>query len=219
MDRRERTTLFLRVTRGLQAVIAAIGVAGLALRNASVVVNAALGLGVTVLPGVLRRDYRLALSPGLSLWIALAVLLHSIGMMGVYVRVGWWDHLTHALSGSLVAGVGYSTAVALDEHSDAVSFPRRFLFVYVLVFTLAFGVLWEVLEFASRGIATVAGWGPVLVQYGLEDTMLDLMFDAVGALAFAAIGTREWRPTADSLAALLDRRSRGPGDDGTGGGK
>jgi len=59
----------------------------------------------------------------------------------LYSSTWWWDHVTHALSSSLVAGAASATTRALEEHSDYVVMPRRFMVVYLLVFVMAFGVL------------------------------------------------------------------------------
>ncbi|MCO8244669.1 MULTISPECIES: hypothetical protein [unclassified Haladaptatus] len=194
-----------RLVRFLQFAIASVAFVGLVTRNVGVLINGSFALGVTFLPGVLKRDYRLSLSPTLTLWITVAVFLHAIGMLGLYDEVWWWDHLTHLLSATLVAGVGYATARAFDEHSDAVYFPPRFMFVYVLLFTLAAGVIWEVLEFTARASAGLIGVKPVLIQYGLSDTIVDLIFDAAGAVLVALFGTTLLAETVETLLARLSR--------------
>ncbi|SDM99373.1 hypothetical protein SAMN04487949_3100 [Halogranum gelatinilyticum] len=193
----------LAASRVMQLAIVGILLVGLWTRNVAVVVNAALSLAVTVLPAVLERDWDIPLDAGLTLWLTTAVLLHAIGMLGLYSSVPWWDHLTHTLSATVVAAVGYTTARAIDEHSDAVYFPPRFLFVYVLLFTLALGVFWEVLEFAVHGLSDVVGIDAVLVQYSLEDTLVDLVFDAVGAVLVSLFGTTTLRSAVDTLTARL----------------
>ncbi|WP_458207056.1 hypothetical protein [Haladaptatus sp. NG-SE-30] len=193
------------LVRGMQLAIVCVIAIGVASRNVGVLVNGVFALGVTFLPAVLRRDYRISLGPALTLWITAAVFLHAIGMLGLYDVVWWWDHLTHTLSATLVAGVGYATARAFDEHSDAVYFPPRFIFVYVLLFTLAFGVVWEVLEFVAREFARAAGMKPVLIQYGLEDTIVDLIFDAAGAILVALFGSGALSGTIETLVARLKR--------------
>jgi hypothetical protein len=193
------------LVRLLQALVAAILVAGVLAPNASVAVNAAVALLVTVLPALLERDHGVTLGPGLTLWLAGAVALHAVGMLGPYHDIWWWDHVTHTLTAALVAGAGYATAVALDRHSARIRFTARFLFVYVLLFTLAFGVLWELLEEGARWLAVTTGREPLLVQYGVEDTMLDLVFDAVGAVLVAAFGGRRLSPLVESLTERLAR--------------
>ena len=113
-----------------------------------------------------------------------------------------WDHLTHTLSSSIVAAAGYTTARAFDEHSEMVRLPPQFTFAFILVVTLAFGVFWEVIEFAIGEIAALTGDGAVLTQYGLRDTMLDLVFDTVGAVVVAVWGTAH---LTDVVGAVVDR--------------
>ncbi|MFB6072664.1 MAG: hypothetical protein ABEJ88_06830 [Halobacterium sp.] len=192
------------LVRVLQAGVAAILLVGLATTNVSVVVNAGLGLGVTFLPAVLRRDLRLYLSPGASLWVAAAVFLHTLGMAGPYHNVWWYDHLTHGFSAALVAAAGYATARALDEHRDDLYFPRPFLAVFILLLTMAFGVLWEVLEFLAREAAFAMGLDPVLVQYGIDDSLLDLVFDAAGAVLVATVVAHYLAADVVALTAWLD---------------
>ncbi|WP_273838560.1 hypothetical protein [Halococcus sp. PRR34] len=191
-------------SRAMQIAIALILIVGLATRNASVVVNAALALAATFLPALLARDYRISLDAGLTLWITTALFLHTIGMLGLYDDVWWWDHVTHTLSATIVAAVGYVTARAIDVHRDDIYLPPRFLALYILIFTLAFGVFWEVLEFAARIGSVALGVEPVLVQYGLDDSLLDLVFDSVGAVLVAAFGTGVVSDVVDTLAARLE---------------
>ncbi|QFU83720.1 hypothetical protein [Natronorubrum aibiense] len=168
---------------------------GLERGNAGIVLNTGVALAVTQLPPILERDYGIPMDPRLTLWITTAVFLHAFGTVGLpgatanlYSQVWWWDHMTHALSASLVAGVGYATVRALDEHADGIHFPQRFVAVFILLFVLAFGVLWEILEFAIALSADALGIDAVLTQYGLADTMLDLVFDLIGGLVVALWG-------------------------------
>lgn len=192
-----------RLNRAMQAAIVAVLLAGLWLPNASVVINALLAFAVTLLPAVIQRDHRLTLSPTATVWLTATVLLHAVGMLGPYGTVWWWDHLTHTLSAAVVASVGYVAARALDVHSDAIYFPREFMVAFVLLFTLALGVLWEVLEFAARTLGEAYGYGPLLYQYGLADTIVDLVFDAVGALVVAAFGAGTLSDAVDALVRRL----------------
>jgi uncharacterized membrane protein YjdF len=97
----------------------------------------------------------------------------------------WYDHVTHTLSPSVVAAAGYITVKSVEEHAVDVHLPPKFSFVFVLLFVLAFGVLWEVLEFGLAEAATLLGTDPVLTQHGIGNTMVDLPFDTIGAVAVA----------------------------------
>ncbi len=189
--------------QGLVGVLVAVG---LLRGNLVLAVNGTIGLATTLVPAAFHRFWEITFRPRFVVWIAAAVLLHTVGMAGPYETIWWWDHLTHTLSAALVAGVGYAVADALDEHARGITLPRDFLFVYVILFTMAAGVLWEVLEFGGRELAQGVGQQPILIQYGAQDTVLDLLFDAVGAVIVGVLGQR-W--TGIELPPALERRLEG----------
>ncbi|WP_101294864.1 hypothetical protein [Halegenticoccus soli] len=200
-----------QVTRAMQLSLVGLFFIGVDRGELGIVVNAAIALGITYLPAVLERDYHIPMDAGLTLWITTAVFLHALGTVGVpgggdsfYASVWWWDHVTHLLSASIVAAVGYTTARAIDLHTEAVHLPSRFMFVFILLFVLAFGVLWEVIEFLIGVAATVLGMQAVLTQYGLEDTMLDLVFDTAGGVVVAVWGTAHLSDVVGAVAAQFD---------------
>jgi len=184
-----------QLTRLMEFILTGLLFIGLERRSVGISINAAIGLLVLQMPPLLERDYSVSMDPRLTLWITTAVFLHSLGTVGVpggegfYRSIPGYDHVTHALSASVVAGAGYATIRALDEHWPDVHLPDRFVFVFILMFVLAFGVFWEVIEFTTSAAATIIGGSPVLTQYGLEDTMKDLIFNTIGAVIVATWGT------------------------------
>ncbi|SHH32723.1 hypothetical protein SAMN05443636_2316 [Halobaculum gomorrense] len=184
--------------------------------NTGVVVNGAVAFAITFVPAALEREFDLPMDAGLTLWVTSAVFLHALGVVGIpgvvesfYSEtspIPFYDHLTHALSASVVAAVGYTVARGVDEHSDAVYLPSRFMFAFILLFVAAFGVFWEVIEFAIGGAAATLGSGSVLTQYGLDDTIYDLIFDLVGAVIVAVWGTAHLTDVVGAVTERLDRR-------------
>lgn len=199
-----RIELQRAISRLLQVAIGVLLIVGLVTGNLGIVVNGVVALGVTFLPAVLERDYSLPLDSTHTLWLTLAVFLHTLGMTGLYREVWWWDHVTHTLSATVVAAAGYAAVSALDRYSDSVRFTDRFLFVFIVLFTVGLGVFWEVLEFVARELADLVGADPVLVQYGLEDTIVDLVFDMVGAVLLALFGTNELSDLVEDLTERYD---------------
>ncbi|MFC6785443.1 hypothetical protein ACFQFH_05805 [Halobaculum halobium] len=205
-----------QITRAMQTLLLVFLGIGIERGSTGVVVNGVVALAVTFLPAALEREYDLPMDAGLTLWITSAVFLHALGVAGVPGVTGnlyadgspipFWDHITHALSASVVAAVGYTVARAIDEHSEAVYLPPRFMFVFILLFVAAFGVFWEVLEFGITEIAAVLGTGTVLTQYGLEDTILDLVFDLVGGVIVAVWGTAHLTDVAGAVTERLQGR-------------
>lgn len=193
-----------RVETGLRLAIVAVLIEGLRRRDPAAVVNAAASLIGTYLPSVLERHTDVAIRPWHRGYVSGAMVTHAVGMLGPYDDVWWWDHLTHTLSSTIVAAAGYATARAFELHSDGVSLPDRFVFVFILLFVLAFGVFWEVIEFGVTVVASLSGTSSVLVQYGLGDTMLDLLFDTLGGIIVAIWGTAHLTDLVGSLAERFE---------------
>lgn len=177
-----------RLTRGLQVGLLALVGYGAVAGQPKAISNGSIALAITLLPAVLERNYELPLDPWLALWITTAVFLHTLGSAGLYARLDWWDSLTHAMSASLVAAVGYTAARAVDLHSDEIHIPGRVTFVYLFVVVLAFGVIWELFEFGLDAVADATGLTMPLAQHGLDDTVRDTMFNSLGALIVAVFG-------------------------------
>ena len=177
-----------RLTRAMQVLLVAIVAYGVLYGRPKAITNGGLGLLVTFVPAVLERNYDIPLDPWLGVWITSAVLFHTLGSAWFYAQVPWWDHLTHALSASLIAGAGYTTLRAVDLHSEEIRIPPRFAFVFIFVVVLAFGVVWELFEFALDVVADETGVSMPLAQFGLDDTVADLTYNSVGALLVALFG-------------------------------
>lgn len=177
-----------RLTRSMQVILLSIVAYGVVYSQPKAITNGGIALVITFVPALLERNYNLPLDPWLALWITVAVFLHTMGSAGLYARIGWWDHLTHAMSASLIAAIGYTVARAIDLHSEDINIPNRFAFVYILIVVLAFGVIWELFEFGLDIVANATGITMPLAQHGLDDTVRDVMFNSVGAIVVATFG-------------------------------
>ncbi|MBZ6493686.1 hypothetical protein [Natrinema longum] len=178
-----------RLSRVMQAALAILLLYGIVSRDLTTVSNAAIALAITFLPALLERDAKLPLEPGLVFWLTAAVFLHVLGSAGLYALIGPWDSLTHTVSASIVAAGGYAVVRAIDLHTDEIYVPPAMLFAFILVFVLAFGVVWELMEFVIDWSARRFGLEAVLAQHGLNDTIVDLVYDAVGAVVAAIWGS------------------------------
>ena len=204
------------LVRALQALMVAILGIGLYTGNAGIALNAAVGLLVTQLPALLERKFRITMSVGLVLWITLAMFLHALGTVpllgpdfeSLYGATWWWDHMTHALSSSLVVGSAYAVTRALQEHTEYIHMGPKFTFAYLLVFVMAFGVFWELIEFYIAVGAELFGVPQVLTQYGLDDTVLDLVYNTIGGLLVAVFGTTYLTGISDQLRGRFESEER-----------
>lgn len=168
------------MARGLQLLLLGLLAFGVVTTQAEIIVAAGLTLGVTLLPALLRREYDYSMDAGLVLWLTVAMVLHAVGSIGLYDQHQWYDEVTHTASATVIAGVGYAVFRALELHSEAIDVPSEFRAVFILVFVLAAGMVWEVLEFVAGGLAPV---------YGIDDIVTDLIFNAVGGIIVAIWGT------------------------------
>lgn len=166
--------------RGIRYATLAVFAVGVRRRNAAAAVNAVLAFAACHVPDLVERRYGTSLRPWQRLYAATAMLVHAIGMLGFYDHRGWWDHVTHTLSASLLGGFVHAAARRRGRDPR----PR------VLGVVVGAGVLWELVEYAIHAVSDRLGLEPVLVHYSARDTELDLVFDLVGALLALALGDR-----------------------------
>ena len=167
-------------------------VLGVAVRrgNVAAAVNASGSFALAVLPTALEwAATSVVLGPELPLWLAAAGAFHSVGMLGPYDSVWWWDHLTHTLSAALVAALVYAAALVALPTLGLSADPVTAAAVTVAL-TFGAGVLWELVEILARAVGERYGVEPVLVHYGWRDTAADLVFDVVGAVLVVALDVR-----------------------------
>lgn len=187
----------------LQGGIVAIVVVAQRRGNVPAVVNALLSLAASVLPWTAAIAMRFAVGarvtvdPVLPLWIAVAGVLHSYGMLGPYDEVWWWDNLTHAVSAALVAALVYAGLLVVAGQSTAPGVSAETVGGLTVAFTVALGVFWEAIELVAREVGERFDVEPVLVHYGWRDTALDVVFDAVGAVVVVLLDLRIFVPLAD----------------------
>lgn len=168
-------------------------------RNVPAIVNAVAALGVAFLPTALGVALWIVPGPdagaivSLSVWTALAGLLHAWGMLGWYDTVWWWDHVTHTVSAGVVAVLFYGGLHAADPRTwlAVAGIPATATVAVVAVaLTLGLGLCWEFGELLAREVGERYDVEPVLEHYGVRDTAFDLVFDGVGAVAVVAVDPR-----------------------------
>lgn len=169
------------VTGSLRWAIVAVFLAGLRQRNPGAVVNAVFTYLGTYVPALFERTSGIEFRPWQRLYVTTAMVLHAIGMLGPYDNTRWWDHVTHTMSASIVGG---ATFVAAKRRGKD---PRPM----TLGAVVTLGVLWELAEYLIHATATRLGVEPILVFYSKQDTVLDLLFNLVGASLVILLGDRK----------------------------
>lgn len=180
MNKPTRHSPFRTVGFVIETALLAVLAAGLRRRNSGAVVNAVLALAGTFLPQLAERRYGVRFEPWQRVYTTTAMFNHAAGMLGPYDDTWWWDHLTHTHSATLLGAF-----VHVRAHRNGRD-PRP----YVLCVVGCGGFLWECLEYTVHTTARRLDLDPVLVTYGTRDTLLDIVFDFVGALLVCTFGDR-----------------------------
>lgn len=175
-----KTSVEQAAERGIRYAIGVLFVVGVRRRDPGVVFNAVIAAIGTCVPDIASRAYDVELRPWQRLYVDTAMLTHVVGMLGPYDDVWWWDHLTHTHSATILGGAVFATCRRCDRQPQ----PR------VVAAVAGLGLCWEIAEYAIHVTATRLGYEPVLVSYGKTDTILDLVFDLVGAILVLAFGDR-----------------------------
>lgn len=211
---RERLRLLSRL---MQAGMLAVAIGGIATGNLTWLPAAVLSLLVSLIPSLLKRDLQLVLPLELNFLIVLSLFLHVVGgFSGLYDQVTGWDHITHAMSASLIGVLGFIVVVTIDKYAQSIHLPRPFLAFFIVMFTMAMGVLWEIVEYVNDVLTGSR------LQYGLTDTMVDLLFDGFAGFVVGIAGAHylvhvtpehfveklQVEQAKDKIASFIERRKR-----------
>jgi len=144
--------------------------------------NPPLSISLAVLPAILGYLLRMDIPTLHASLIFITTILHcGGGAMGLY-HYRLWDHTVHFLAAAVVALFGL-TVIGLLTNPRYANRPKKRILIGLYAFTIALaaGCLWEGMEwFGGRYLGTV--------QYGIEDTVGDIISDAAGGLVIAILG-------------------------------
>jgi hypothetical protein len=144
-------------------------------------------------PSILKDRYRVylpfALDFSMISFIFLTLFLGAVGRF--YDRIPLWDKFLHFQSGLLLGVTGFVLIYILNEQrgfKQRLNLTPGFIALFAVTFSLSFGAIWEMLEFAgdayfSQHVANYSAW-----QASNDDTMYDLIADGTGALIVSIIG-------------------------------
>lgn len=146
-------------------------------------VMAVLAVGVSLLPALVQRNSRIVLPQELVFLIVLQLHLHTF--WGVWLRLydsqWFWDNVLHLQGTMIVSFLGFLCAYALHA-SKRLHLTGPFLALFTVVFGNALGAWWEIAEFVVDKTLKKN------TQYGLDNTMMDLIHNFVGSLLAAGLG-------------------------------
>ena len=145
------------------------------------VVGTCIGLFISLLPSIIKRDVKFTLPWILDLLIALVTILHMGGrLLDYYYTIENYQLVTRFFISVLVAFIGLSIIYILDEHWDGLKMDKYAMAFVTVIFTMAVGVILEFVKWIN-----VTGTYYVKTNHVL---MLNLSADTVAGIIIAIIG-------------------------------
>ncbi len=142
-----------------------------------------LTLVLSLAPVLLASRFNVALP--LPFVVSIVVFIVASLIMGevfdIYYRIWWWDLALHGLSAVALGMIGFLFIYMLFDGDKFAAPPSAIAFL-AFTFALSIGAVWEIFEYTMD---VVFGTN---MQKSADDTMIDLIFDAIGAIIGALAG-------------------------------
>ncbi|MBF9042602.1 hypothetical protein HKCCE4037_04650 [Rhodobacterales bacterium HKCCE4037] len=172
------------ITYTIWSLLALVALWGVLERQWSLVLIALLTVGLTLIPILGQSWTGIRLPAGfiaaVSIFITATVFLGEA--FDFYERLWWWDLAAH--SGSAVGfGMVGTVLVVLLVRGDKLALAPGLGALFAFSFAISIGALWEVFEYGMDTIFSLN-----MQKSGLDDTMGDLIVDAIGAAIGATAG-------------------------------
>jgi hypothetical protein len=148
-----------------------------------------LAVGLSLIPALVHRELHIVVPWEITFLIALTLFLHIGGYSFQWYLnfYPYYDKFAHLIASITIALLGFLAVLILMRVSSCLQMERWQIFFFIVIFTLAFGAIWEIWEFTLDTF-----FGPYLtkpLQQGNTDTMIDLITDLAGGLIVAVLGT------------------------------
>jgi uncharacterized membrane protein YjdF len=148
-----------------------------------------IALFLTFIPYYFGRKTHIIIPWEITSLIAFALYLHIAGYsQGWYASLyPYYDKFAHFVATIMVGMIGFLLVVILNRLGQ-MRLSRLMSFFFILLFTMAVGGFWEIFEYSMDLVFGNRLFFNRLLQHGLDDTMIDLIFDLIGGLIVAAFG-------------------------------
>lgn len=142
-----------------------------------------LTLILSMAPILLASRYNIALPlPFLVATVAFIIASLIFGeVFDIYYRIWWWDMALHGSSAVALGMIGFLFIYMLFA-GDRFAAPPGAIAFLSFTFALSIGAVWEIFEY---GMDQTFG---TTMQKSADDTMIDLITDAIGAVIGALAG-------------------------------
>ena len=144
-----------------------------------------IGLIISFMPTLLKRDIKFTLPWPIDLMIAAITLLHMGGrLLEGYSIIPWYLQFTHFVISIFVAFLAFAFIYILDEYWEGLEMDKYAMAFVVIIFTMAAGVAMEF----GKWITDYLLGSPIYRQWTLESTMINLLVTTIAGVSIAIIG-------------------------------
>jgi len=138
---------------------------------------------IAFIPTILRIYFKISLPFLFDVFICLAFIFHiDFSLYNVLGFIPVYNKFTHFFSASVVAFIFLILLFVFNEYYRGIAVNTFKILFDVVVITMAFGVVWEFMEWAGDYLFNLNA------QPSISDTMGDLFADTLGGLFIACIG-------------------------------
>lgn len=148
-----------------------------------ITMGALLASFLSIAPAILRRNYKITLPFYLEFLIVVGLYMHVfLGEFRLFYDVyPWWDKAMHLLGTFIISILGFLVVYTL-HYTKKVRLSLPLIGFFTVVFGLAIGAFWEILEFL---LDTFLGTN---AQRSLTNTMVDLIVDLLSSIVTGLFG-------------------------------
>jgi hypothetical protein len=167
------------------------------------VVGTFIGLFISILPSVLKKDVKFTLPWVLDFLIALVTILFVGGRLLEYdSTVPGYQLITRFFISILVAFIGLAVLYVLDEHWDGLKMDKYAMAFVTIIFTMTVGVFLEFIKWLN-----ITGVYYIKTNQAL---MMNLSADTIAGIIIAIIGvnlikTGKFDKMTDDFGNQIDR--------------
>jgi len=138
---------------------------------------------IAFIPTIFRIYLKISLPYLFDVFICLAFIFHiDFSVYNIFGFIPFYNKFTHFFSAIVVAFIFLILLFVFNEYYRGIAVNTFKILFDVVVITMAFGVVWEFMEWASDYFFNLNA------QPSLNDTMGDLFADTLGGLLIAFIG-------------------------------
>lgn len=173
-----------------------------------------LNIAIISLPTFFKKKFDFSFPAEINIVIIFFVLggIYLGEVRDFYEVFWWWDSALHLISGVLLGVIGFMLVYSfnkqnlfVEKKSDGskvtgVMMSPFFVAFFVFCFAVTMGVIWEFFEFF---VDTFFG---ATMQPSLEDTMKDLILDAIGAFFVSVLSYFYLKFDKESFVSRLLKR-------------